>query len=105
MRSQAKQLVIQRLLLSALCAVPATCPAAGDVNPLPVVWALATGGTMSAKGAASTSVTEYTTGTFLGEDLVAAVPEIKSIAEVRAEQNSNVGSARMRFALPSRQTQ
>jgi L-asparaginase len=34
-------------------------------------------------------------GTFLGEDLIAAVPEIKSIAEVRAEQISNVGSANL----------
>jgi L-asparaginase type II len=58
----------------------------------PVVWVLATGGTISGKGASSTSLTEYSSGAFLGEELVAAVPEIKQVAEVRAEQITNVRS-------------
>ena len=59
---------------------------------LPLVWVLATGGTISGKSASSTDLTEYKSGGFLGEELVAAVPEILKIAAVKAEQVTNVGS-------------
>jgi len=87
-----EQLVVVLLLLSALAAaVPAM--AADAANPRPVVWVLSTGGTISGKGTSSTSLTEYRSGAFLGEELVAAVPEIKQVAEVRAEQITNVRSS------------
>jgi L-asparaginase len=80
------------LLLSALAA-EAPAAAADAAKPRPVVWVLSTGGTISGKGTSSTSLTEYSSGAFLGEDLVAAVPEIKQVAEVRAEQIVNVRSS------------
>ena len=59
---------------------------------LPLVWVLATGGTISGKGASSTSLAEYKAGALLGEELVNAVPEIKQVATVRVEQIANVAS-------------
>ncbi len=59
---------------------------------LPVVWVFSTGGTISGKGASSTSLAEYKAGALLGEELVAAVPEIKQVATVKVEQIANVSS-------------
>jgi L-asparaginase type II len=61
-------------------------------QPLPLVWVLATGGTIAGRGVSSTSVSEYKPGTVLAEDLVKAVPEIRQYAEVKVEQLFNVGS-------------
>ena len=63
----------------------------------PVVWVLATGGTISGGGASSTSLTEYQAGTFSGEELVAAVPALADHATVRVEQIANVGSPNITF--------
>lgn len=59
---------------------------------LPLVWVLATGGTISGKGASSTNLTDYKAGSLLGEELVKGVPEIGQVARVRVEQISNVSS-------------
>ncbi len=68
-------------------------PAAAQApSAKPLVWVLSTGGTISGKGASSTSLAEYNTGALRGEDLVAAVPEIKDVAEVKVEQIANVSS-------------
>lgn len=64
---------------------------------LPVVWLLATGGTISGGGSSSTSLTEYSTGRFSGADLVAALPDIARHATVRVEQVANVGSPNITF--------
>ena len=61
-------------------------------RPLPVVWVLATGGTISGGGSSPTSLTQYRAGTFSGDDLVAAVPSLADHAVVRVEQVANVGS-------------
>lgn len=63
----------------------------------PVVWVLATGGTISGGGASSTSLTEYQAGAFSGEELVAAVPALADHATVRVEQIANVGSPNITF--------
>jgi L-asparaginase len=60
---------------------------------LPLVWVLSTGGTISGRGASSTSLAEYKSGSLLGEDLVKAVPEIQLYAKVKVEQIVNVSSA------------
>lgn len=57
----------------------------------PVVWVLSTGGTIAGQGASSTNLIEYRPG-LLGEQLVANVPEIRNVADVRVEQIANVGS-------------
>ena len=64
---------------------------------LPVVWVLATGGTISGGGSSSTALTEYRAGTFSGDELVAAVPDIARHARVRVEQIANVGSPNITF--------
>ena len=67
-------------------------------NGLPLVWVLSTGGTISGKGAASTSLAEYKSGALLGEELVAAVPEITQVATVKVEQIANVSSTDITIA-------
>lgn len=82
------------LLLAYAVGAVATC--AGQElhasKDLPLVWVLSTGGTISGKGASSTSLTEYKAGSLLGEELVKAVPEIQQYAKVKVEQIVNVGS-------------
>src|SRR5262252_2373608 len=58
----------------------------------PLVWVLSTGGTIAGRGASSTSLSEYKSGSLLGEELVKAVPEIRQYANVKVEQLFNVAS-------------
>src|SRR5262245_4475920 len=59
-------------------------------RPLPSIVVLATGGTIA--GAASTNVQAgYTSGQVGVEQLIAAVPEAKKLANLRGEQISNIG--------------
>jgi L-asparaginase len=63
-------------------------------RPLPSVVVLATGGTIA--GAATTNVQAgYTSGQVGVEQLIAAVPEAKKLANLRGEQISNIGSQDM----------
>lgn len=68
------------------------CAAQAARANLPVVWVLSTGGTISGRGASSTALTEYKAGSLLGAELVAGVPEIAQVANVKVEQIVNVGS-------------
>jgi L-asparaginase len=72
--------------------------ASAQPAPRPLVYVLSTGGTISGKGASSTSLAEYQSGALRGEDLVAAVPEIKGVADVRVEQVANVSSTDITLA-------
>ena len=63
-------------------------------HALPVVAVLATGGTIAGAQADATSA-GYKAGSFSVNDLLAAVPQLASIAEIRAEQVANVGSQNM----------
>ncbi len=67
------------------------------IRPLPVVWVLATGGTISGGGSSPTNLTQYRAGTFSGDELVAAVPALADHAEIRVEQIANVGSPNITF--------
>ena len=61
---------------------------------LPNVVVLATGGTIA--GAAGTNVQAgYTSGQLGVDQLIAAVPEAKKLANLRGEQISNIGSQDM----------
>jgi len=63
-------------------------------KPLPNVVVLATGGTIA--GAAATDVQAgYTSGQVGVEQLLAAVPQAKKLANLRGEQISNIGSQDM----------
>lgn len=71
----------------------ASAPAAQPQGPArPLVWVLSTGGTISGKGASSTALANYSSGALRGEDLVAAVPELKDVADIKVEQIANVNS-------------
>ena len=88
-------------ILAALVAgMTAAAPAVAQEAPAgapPVVWVLATGGTISGGGPSATSLTEYRAGAFSGEELVAAVPALARHATVRGEQGANVGSPNIPF--------
>ena len=79
----------------ALAGAPAFAQEAAPAPP--VVWVLATGGTISGGGASSTSLTEYRTGALSGAELVAAVPDLARHASIRVEQVANVGSPNITF--------
>lgn len=61
---------------------------------LPVVAVLATGGTIAGAQSDATAA-GYKAGSFSVNDLLAAVPQLTGIAEIRAEQVANVGSQNM----------
>jgi L-asparaginase len=85
-------LAIVALALGA--AVAAAQTAARPAGPLPNVVVLATGGTIA--GAAATDVQAgYTSGQVGVEQLLAAVPQAKKLANLRGEQISNIGSQDM----------
>jgi len=65
---------------------------------LPVIAVLATGGTIAGAQADATSA-GYKAGSFSVNDLLAAVPQLSGIAEIRAEQVANVGSQNMTHAV------
>lgn len=60
----------------------------------PNVVILATGGTIA--GSASSQLdTAYTSGTITVDAIIAAVPQLKDIANIKGEQVSNIGSQAM----------
>jgi L-asparaginase len=61
---------------------------------LPKIKVLATGGTI-AGAQASQSDAGYKSGTFSVNDLIAAVPQLKNVAELSGEQTANIGSQTM----------
>ena len=61
--------------------------------PLPTVWILATGGTIAGAGSSSTDLSNYKPGSISGEQLVKAVPQIATIADIKVEQIANVSSS------------
>jgi L-asparaginase len=90
MRSHIKVILLS-LVTSVACVSLASAQPRND-TALPLVWVLSTGGTISGKGATSTSLADYKAGALLGEELVNAVPEITAVAEVKVEQIVNVSS-------------
>ncbi len=72
----------------------AASPLAAQPKPLPNIVVLATGGTIA--GAASSDVQAgYTSGQVGVDQLLAAVPQAKKLANLRGEQISNIGSQDM----------
>ena len=63
---------------------------------LPLVYILATGGTIAGQAATSTNLTDYKPG-LMGDQLVQAVPEIKQFARIRVEQIANIPSPDLTF--------
>jgi len=65
---------------------------------LPTVVVLATGGTIAGAAATGTQA-GYTSGAVTIDAMLAAVPGIKDLANIKGEQISNVGSQDMSFAI------
>lgn len=87
------------LVLAAAGLVPSFAAAQAAPAPaLPLVYVLSTGGTISGKGASSTALADYQSGALLGEELIAAVPEIALVARVKVEQITNVSSTDITIA-------
>src|SRR5687767_4966426 len=79
------------LLLSFLAL---TCPSSVTARQqLPTVWILATGGTIAGQGSSSTDLSNYKPGSISGDQLVKAVPQIATMADIKVEQIANVSSS------------
>lgn len=72
-------------------AVPCSAQAVRG-GELPLIWVLATGGTIAGAGASATDLSNYKSGSLLGEEIVRSVPQIKQFANVKVEQIVNVAS-------------
>lgn len=64
----------------------------------PIVYVLSTGGTIAGSGSSATDLSNYKSGSILGEQLVKAVPQISAIADVRVEQVINTNSSYITIA-------
>lgn len=91
------RLVFSALLLSTgLTNAVAQTPDAQEVSQkLPNVVILATGGTIAGTGASSTTTVGYTSATVGVDKLIAAVPELKKVANVKGEQVFQIASESM----------
>jgi len=89
-RCKSRRAVVLAVLLAVLAAAPAITAAPS----LPNIVVLATGGTIA--GAASSDVQAgYTSGQVGVDQLLAAVPQTRSLAALRGEQIANIGSQDM----------
>ena len=86
-------------LLAGCLALPLVHAQAPSSQDRPVVWVLATGGTISGGGSSATSLTEYRAGALSGAELVAALPALADHADVRVEQVANIGSPNITFDI------
>lgn len=85
-----KKIFQQMLVLLCLAAA-----AAAQAQQLPNVVILATGGTIAGTGATSTTTVGYTAAKVGVDALIAAVPELKKVANVRGEQVMQIASENM----------
>ncbi len=82
------------ILFLCVCTSASSDAPAADRKEVPNVVVLATGGTIA--GAQATQAQQgYKSGTFKVEDLIAAVPLMKNIADLTGEQVVNIGSQDM----------
>lgn len=106
MRRVLVQTLSSGLMTAALSLIPAagataamaqaTTPAQGEkAKTLPHIVVLATGGTIAGSGSTNTQTTGYAIGKTGVEQLLQAVPEVKTIARVDGEQIANIGSDNM----------
>jgi L-asparaginase len=87
-----------RLWFTALWVVSSVAALAQEAAARPRVLILATGGTI-AGAAASTTAAGYSSGAVAVDTLIAAVPQMKQIADVRGEQIASIGSQDMNDAV------
>ncbi|MBB5392274.1 MULTISPECIES: type II asparaginase [unclassified Herbaspirillum] len=86
----ARKFISQILVLLCLAAA-----AAAQAQNLPNVMILATGGTIAGTGATSTTTVGYTAAKVGVDALIAAVPELQKVANVKGEQVFQIASENM----------
>lgn len=82
----------------ALVLIWCTPQLAAQAKPLPNIVILATGGTIAGAAASGTQAA-YTSGAVSIDAMLAAVPGIQDLANIKGEQISNVGSQDMTFEI------
>src|SRR5262245_29141710 len=87
--------LVRRILATLVLLATAVLWAGPSVtsNELPIVWVLSTGGTIAGQGASPTDLSNYRSGSILGEELVKSVPQIRDIANIKVDQIVNVSSS------------
>lgn len=85
-------------LFAALVTLALSSPAWADVN-LPNVALFTTGGTIQSKGAHRQKLMEYSDGRVTPKELLADLPELKTLANINFTEISNIGSGGMTTAL------
>ena len=70
-----------------------------QLNKLPQIKILATGGTIAGSAASAGQLTGYTAGSLGVESLIDAVPQLREIASVSGEQLANIDSCNLTSAL------
>jgi glutamin-(asparagin-)ase len=78
--------------LGALSLPPAAARAAVPAGPLPNLVIVATGGTIAGAGASTVNTGDYDSAKVAVAQIIAAVPELKRVANVRGEQLFQIGS-------------
>src|SRR5277367_4089363 len=86
------------LLLAVVLIVGFSPLASAQTKQLPNIVILATGGTIAGAAATGTQA-GYTSGAVTIDAMLAAVPGIKDLANIKGEQISNVGSQDMTFDI------
>src|ERR1700739_3001135 len=86
------------ITLAVLLSLTNSHPLFPQGKQLPIIVILATGGTIAGAAATGTQA-GYTSGAVTIDAMLAAVPGIKDLANIKGEQISNVGSQDMSFAI------
>ena len=86
--------IVSALALCLLFTADTACSQGGAAGKKPKVYIVATGGTI-AGSAESATAAGYSSGAVGVDILIAAVPQLKDIAEVKGEQVSSIGSQDM----------
>src|SRR5215813_3533810 len=89
---------VTSLIFVLLTAMATLQPAYAQGKNLPNIVILATGGTIAGAAATGTQ-SAYTSGAVTIDAMLAAVPGIKDLANIKGEQISNVGSQDMSFEI------
>ncbi|NUU03104.1 type II asparaginase [Herbaspirillum robiniae] len=88
-------MLIKKFFSQILVLVCLAAAAAAQAQNLPNVVILATGGTIAGTGATTTTTVGYTAAKVGVDALIAAVPELKKVANVRGEQTMQIASENM----------
>lgn len=76
-----------------LFAMASPCsPQEARAKKMPLVWVLATGGTIASTSTSPTDFSNYKNGALTGEAIVRSVPQLEQVADVKVEQIVNVAS-------------